>query len=166
MPAHHPTIHVRDATPADAAAIAEFNRRLAWETEGKRLDAQVLARGVRLALDKPDMCRYFLAEIDHQIVGQTMLTYEWSDWRAGVFWWIQSVYVVAEQRGRGVFRALFEHVQTLARSTPDVCGLRLYVEHENTAAQATYRRLGMAPSGHFLFELDWSSVGSASTAAD
>lgn len=160
------TIHIRDATPADAAIIAEFNRRLAWESESKRLDAEVLARGVRLALEKLEMCRYFLAEVAGQVVGQTMLTYEWSDWRAGVFWWIQSVYVVAEQRGQGVFRALFEHVRALARSTPEVCGLRLYVEHQNAAAQATYRRLGMTPSGHFLYELDWSGVGSASTTAD
>lgn len=166
MATEQPIIHVRDATPADAAIIAEFNRRLAWESEGKRLDAEVLARGVRLALEKPEMCRYILAEVDRQVVGQTMLTYEWSDWRAGVFWWIQSVFVVAEQRGQGVFRALFEHVQNLARSTPEVCGLRLYVEHQNAAAQATYQRLGMTPSGHFLYELDWSAVGSASTTAD
>ena len=166
MPTNEPTLHVRDATPADAAIIAEFNRLLAWESEGKRLDADVLARGVRLALEKPEFCRYFLAELGGEIVGQTMLTYEWSDWRAGVFWWIQSVYVISEQRGRGVFRALFEHVHHLARSSPDVCGLRLYVEHENAAALATYRRLGMSPTGHLLYELDWSGVGSASTAAN
>ncbi len=161
-----PKLHIRDATPADAALIAEFNRRLAWETESKRLDAEVLARGVQLALEKPDCCRYFLAESGGQVVGQTMLTYEWSDWRAGRFWWIQSVYVVAEQRGRGVFRALFEHVRGLARSTPDVCGLRLYVEHQNAAAQTTYRRLGMSPSGHLLYEFDWSGAATTSTAAE
>lgn len=163
MATDNPTIRIRDAMPSDAAIVAEFNRRLAWETEGKRLDAEVLARGVRLALEKPEYCRYFLAETGGQIVGQTMLTYEWSDWRAGMFWWIQSVYVVAEQRGRGVFRALFEHVQHLAQATPEVCGLRLYVEHQNTAAKSTYSRLGMAASGHLLYELDWSAVGSPST---
>lgn len=165
MTTERPTLHVRDAMPADAAFVAEFNRRLAWETEGKRLDAEVLARGVQVALEKPEYCRYFLAEVGGEIVGQTMLTYEWSDWRSGMFWWIQSVYVVAEQRGRGVFRALFEHVQRLAKATPEVCGLRLYVEHQNTAAQTTYSRLGMAPSGHLLYELDWSGVGSPSTGA-
>lgn len=150
------SIHIRDAVPADATTIADFNCRLAWESEGKRLDSAVIARGVRLALDSPELCRYFLAQIDGQDIGQTMLTYELSDWRAGVFWWIQSVYVVAEHRQRGVFRALFQHIHELAKSTPVVCGLRLYVEEHNAAALATYGRLGLAPSGHLLYEIDWS----------
>jgi GNAT superfamily N-acetyltransferase len=155
------TIIVRDATPLDAATIGDFNGRLAWESEGKRLDPGVIDRGVRMALERPELCRYFLAEIDGRVVGQTMLTYEFSDWRAGVFWWIQSVYVVPEARQRGVFRALFRHIEDLARATPEVCGLRLYVEQHNAAALATYQRLGMSPSGHLLYELDWSgTIGS------
>ena len=149
-------ICIRDAAPCDAAIIADFNSRLAWESEGKKLEPAVIDRGVRLALGKPEMCRYFLAEIDGQVVGQTMITYEWSDWRAGVFWWIQSVYVLAEHRQQGVFRRLFEHIRELGRSTPEVCGLRLYVEEHNSVALATYRRAGMAPSGHLLYEVDWS----------
>ncbi|HEV3004213.1 MAG TPA: GNAT family N-acetyltransferase [Pirellulales bacterium] len=151
-------IQIRDATPADAQTITEFNRLLALESEHKRLDPEVLARGVRLALTRPELCRYFLAEVEGRIVGQTMLTYEWSDWRAGVFWWIQSVYVVPGSRGRSVFRALFQHIETLAKSTPEVCGLRLYVEQHNAPAIATYGRLGMTPSGHWLYELDWSGA--------
>ena len=149
---------IRDATAADAATIAEFNRLLALESEQKTLDRPTLERGVRRALARPELCRYFLAESAGRIVGQTMLTYEWSDWRAGVFWWIQSVYVVAEHRGRGVFRALFEHIENLARSTPEVCGLRLYVEEHNAPAIATYRRMGLSPSGHLLYEWDWSGA--------
>jgi GNAT superfamily N-acetyltransferase len=149
-------VHIRNATPVDCATIVEFNRRLALESENKQLDVATLERGVARALVSPEYCRYFVAETSGQIVGQTMLTYEWSDWRNGVFWWIQSVYVVAPQRGQGVFRALFEHIESLARQTPEVCGLRLYVEEHNRAALATYERLGLRPSGHRLYECDWS----------
>jgi len=151
-------IHIRDALPGDAAVIADFNGRLAWASEAKRLDPAVIGRGVQLALEKPELCRYFLAEVEGRIAGQTMITYEWSDWRAGVFWWIQSVYVVAEYRQRGVFRALFQHIRELAKSTPEVCGLRLYVEAHNAPALATYRRLGMTPTGHLLYEIDWTEA--------
>jgi GNAT superfamily N-acetyltransferase len=149
-------LRIRDAEPGDAAIIVDFNVRLAWESEGKRLVPAVIDRGVRLALAKPEMCRYFLAAIDGEVVGQTMITYEWSDWRAGVRWWIQSVYVTAEHRRQGVFRALFEHIRERARNTPEVCGLRLYVEQHNAQALATYGRMGMVPSGHLLYEMDWS----------
>ena len=151
-------LRIRDAAPDDAPTIAEFNRLLALESEQKTLDPATLERGVRQALVRRELCRYFLAECGGRIVGQTMLTYEFSDWRSGVFWWIQSVYVVADYRGRGAFRALFEHIEALARATPEVCGLRLYVEEHNSPAIATYRRLGMAPSGHLLYERDWSGA--------
>jgi GNAT superfamily N-acetyltransferase len=151
-------LRVRDATLTDAETIAEFNLFLARESEDKHLDPRVLAKGVRLALERPELCRYFLAETNGRVVGQTMLTYEWSDWRAGVFWWIQSVYVVPDCRGQGVFRALFRHIETLAKKTSEVCGLRLYVERHNVPAIATYERMGMTPSGHWLYELDWSGA--------
>lgn len=152
------SLRIRDAQASDAELIADFNVRLAWESEGKRLDPEVIMRGVRFALEKPEMCRYFLAEIDGQAVGQTMITYELTDWRAGVLWWIQSVYVVEPFRRRGVFRALFEHIHELARNTPDVRGLRLYVEEHNAKALATYRGVGMTATGHLLYELDWSGA--------
>jgi GNAT superfamily N-acetyltransferase len=143
---------LRCATPADAAVIIEYNRRLAEETEGKRLDPQVLAAGVAACLADPDKALYFLAEEDGTVLGQMMITREWSDWRNGWMWWIQSVYVRAEARRRGVFRTLYRHVAELARSRPDVIGLRLYVEQENHAAQQTYSRLGMDRTGYLVFE--------------
>jgi GNAT superfamily N-acetyltransferase len=144
---------IRRAGPADAATVVEFNQRLARETEGKTLDPAVLTAGVAAALADPDQKGpYFLAVEGDVPVGQLGLTFEWSDWRNGWFWWIQSVYVVREARGRGVFRALYEHVAEMARRDPSVAGLRLYVERDNHPAQQTYRRLGMEALSYLLFE--------------
>lgn len=128
---------------------------MARETEDKELDAALVRQGVLAVLNRPELGRYLIAEQDGNVVGQLMLTYEWSDWRNGAFWWIQSVYVRPDQRRNGVFRALYQHVEQLARVTPGVCGLRLYVEAHNERAIATYRDLGMQPSGHTVFEADW-----------
>ncbi len=135
---------VRPATPADVPVIAEYNRRLARETEAKELDLATLTAGILAALADPGRKGpYYLACDGDDVVGQTQVTYEWSDWRNGWFWWIQGVYVRADARGRGVFRTLYEHVRREARAAGDVIGLRLYVERDNRAAQATYTRLGM-----------------------
>jgi GNAT superfamily N-acetyltransferase len=144
---------IRRAGPTDAATVIDFNQRLARETEGKTLDPAVLAAGVAASLADPEVKGpYFLAVEGDAVLGQVGVTFEWSDWRNGWFWWLQSVYVVPEARGRGVFRALYEHVAGLARRDPQVTGLRLYVERDNRAAQQTYRRLGMEASAYLLFE--------------
>jgi GNAT superfamily N-acetyltransferase len=142
----------RRAVPSDAPIIVEFNRLLALESEGKTLDPAVLGRGVAAGLADPRKSIYFVAEEDGVPIGQIMFTTEWSDWRNGWFWWIQSVYVRQESRRRGVFRALFEHVQQAARTDPEVIGLRLYVERENHVAQETYRSMGMTEAGYVVFE--------------
>jgi len=98
---------------------------------------------------------YFLAESNSVVVGQLMVTHEWSDWRNGVFWWIQSVYVEKDARGTGVFKALFDHIHALAKSSADVCGLRLYVEKKNTRAKQTYERLAMHSSHYEMYEMDF-----------
>ena len=143
---------IRHATPADAAVVVEFNRRLALESEGKTLDLAVLTAGVTAGLADAARGRYFLAEADGEVVGQMMITFEWSDWRNGWFWWIQSVYVRADARRRGVFRRLYEHVRQLASQSPDVIGLRLYVERDNHPAQQTYAQLGMETTGYLVLE--------------
>jgi ribosomal protein S18 acetylase RimI-like enzyme len=142
----------RPATPADAAVLAEFNRLLAWESEHKALDGAVLAAGVAAVLADPARGRYFVAEDGGAVVGQLLITTEWSDWRNGWFWWIQSVYVREDYRRRGVFRALYDHVAGEARRRGDVVGLRLYVEKDNRRAQATYDRLGLAGTGYLVLE--------------
>jgi ribosomal protein S18 acetylase RimI-like enzyme len=143
---------IRRAGLADAHRVVEFNRRLAEESEGKTLDLTLLAAGVAQVLADPQKGLYFLASEADQVVGQMMITFEWSDWRNGWFWWIQSVYVIAEARRRGVFRALFEHISEAARQDQSVIGLRLYVDQENHIAQETYRRMGMMETEYFVLE--------------
>src|SRR5438105_2310221 len=113
---------LRRATLADAPVIAEYNQRLAHETEGRSLDPPVIAAGVRAVLSDPERGRYFVAERDGAVVGQLMITTEWSDWRNGWIWWIQSVYVRMDARRQGVFRALYEHALAAARGEPQVVG--------------------------------------------
>jgi len=146
------TLSIRQATPADAATIVEFNRRMALETEDKVLDPQVLAAGVAAALADPHKAVYFVAEEDRHILGQVSVTFEWSDWRNGWLWWFQSVYVRPEARRRGVFKALYEYVYTAACADPQVIGLRLYVEKENHSAQQTYLRLGMEWTPYLMLQ--------------
>lgn len=152
MPCAASSLIVRPATPSDAEVLIEFNCRLAAETEQKHLDRATVSRGVQRALADPAKARYFVACREGRPVGQVMHTWEWSDWRNGYFWWLQSVYVDPPHRGRGVFRALFEHLRALAEADPEVIGLRLYVEQENVAAQRVYARLGMNPTGYLVLE--------------
>jgi len=158
MPASTAELSIRSANLDDLPTIVDFNCRLAWETEHKRLEPDTIRRGVQRALTQPQMCRYFVAESAGQVVGQAMVTFELTDWRDGVLWWFQSVYVAEPSRGQGVFRALFDHILSLAQADPDVRGLRLYVERENARAQRVYERLAMRPSGHVVYERDWSGL--------
>lgn len=150
-------ISIRDATPRDIDRIVDFNARLADETEGKQLELDVLRRGVERALADSMKARYWLADRDGEVAGQIMVTWEWSDWRDGFFWWIQSVYVHPSHRERGVFKSLYQHVKDLSAKESNVCGLRLYVEKENQRAQEVYRRAGMAAAHYEVFEVLTSS---------
>jgi GNAT superfamily N-acetyltransferase len=145
-------ISIRPADPADAPVIVEFNRLLALETEGKVLDIATLSRGVAACLADPMKGLYYLAETKGEAIGQIGLTYEFSDWRDGWFWWIQSVYVAKEFRRQGVFRRLYDHVHQAARSDATAVGLRLYVERSNHIAKQTYLRLGMRESEYELLD--------------
>jgi GNAT superfamily N-acetyltransferase len=145
-------MRIRDATPADLSFIAAANAALASETEGLALDPALVNPGVKAVLDDPGLGRYYVAEINGQVVGQLMTTYEWSDWRNGVFLWIQSVYVLPAHRGDGVFRALFDHLAGLASRDSRICGIRLYVDRANERAQQVYEKLGMHRSNYGVME--------------
>ena len=146
-------IIVREGRPGDLEAIVAFNRAMAMETEHKTLDPAIVTSGVRRALQDPGKGRYLLAVATDRVVGQLMFTLEWSDWRDGWLWWIQSVYVDPEWRGRGIFSCLYRHLEEAASKADDVRGLRLYVESENERAQQVYRALGMRPAGYLVLEM-------------
>lgn len=148
-----PIIEVRQSTSADGEIIADFNIALCQETEGRELDRATVLEGVRRFVAEPSRGRYFVATIDGEVVGQTAHTFEWSDWRNGEIWWIQSVYVHPLHRSNGVFRALFTHIKQLAEADADCCGIRLYMERDNDSARGSYQRIGFSETGYEVFEL-------------
>jgi GNAT superfamily N-acetyltransferase len=145
-------VSVRSAGSGDASLLIEFNLAMAMESEDKGLDRATLAAGVEHLIEHPLDGFYLVAELAGVPAGSLMVTYEWSDWRAGRFWWIQSVYVKPEYRRKGVYSALHQSVRERALSAPDTCGIRLYVERENAGAQATYASLGMSETAYRLYE--------------
>lgn len=145
-------MNIRQATIDDAAAIAEFNIKMANETEDMDLIPEVINAGVRNMIESPQLGFYLVADEDSIIQASLMVTTEWSDWRNGLFWWIQSVYVEPNFRRTGLYRKLYEKVKSLADGESNVCGFRLYVEHENITAQKTYRSLGMAQTDYQMYE--------------
>lgn len=146
------SIRIRPAAAGDADTIIEFAAAMALETERKVLLRAVIGKGVHHLLTHPGMGFYVMAECDGRIAGSLMVTTEWSDWRNGNFWWVQSVYVRPEFRRRGVYRQLYAYLQERAADDPTVCGFRLYVERDNARAQATYRAAGMEQTHYLLYE--------------
>jgi GNAT superfamily N-acetyltransferase len=148
-------ITIRRARPQDAEIIAKNNTAMAKETEDKHLDQKTLKTGVEEALNNPQRGFYLLAEKSGRVVGQTLITFEWSDWRNADFWWIQSVYVDPDERKSGVFKTIYLHVLKDAEADPKVCGLRLYVHRDNRKAQSVYLSLGMDHAQYEMFEVDF-----------
>jgi len=149
------SIEIRPARQEDVRRIVLFNQAMARETEGRELDRSTLTRGVEALLKDPSKGRYHVAIRGDEIVGQVMVTTEWSDWRNGAVWWLQSVYVSKRYRREGIYRRLHEHVRNAALEEKAI-GIRLYVERDNVGAQATYRSLGMEESQYLLFEDMWA----------
>ncbi len=150
------TFTIRDASLDDADFIVESNIRLAVDSDDHVPNRDLLGKGVRAALSKPDMARYFIAEADGRRIATTMITYELTDWRNGVIWWLQSVFVEPEFRGQGVFQKIYQHIKTQAKANPDVKALRLYMLSSNARARRSYEHAGMVDSGYVVLEDDWS----------
>lgn len=150
-------LHIRAAAPGDAPAIVDFQLRMARETEELELDLATVTRGVAAVFADPGKGAYWVAERDGRAVASLLTTFEWSDWRDGVVLWIQSVYVIPEERGRGAYRALYEHLKRRVEESPELKGIRLYVDKRNAAAQAVYQKLGMTREHYELFE--WMKQG-------
>jgi len=151
------SIDIRDAVIDDASTIVDFQIRMARETENLELDRAICSAGVRAVFADPARGRYLVAEETREasarhIIGSLMITSEWSDWRNGAVWWIQSVYVIPTARGQGVYRRMYEHIRQQVLASDNVRGLRLYVDLRNDAAQQVYRRLGMNGDHYTLFE--------------
>ena len=145
------SINIRKAHKNDLAILVNNNQALAQETEALELNKDVLRDGIKQALKRKE-CHYFVAVMAGKVVGQTMITYEWSDWRNGIIWWVQSVYVHPNYRKQGVFRSLFLHIENLARNHPKVKAIRLYVMSSNNIGKLTYQSLGMNDLGYIVFE--------------
>jgi len=143
---------IRAGTLADVETIADFNEAMAVETEDKSLDGETLRAGVRSMMEAPDRGFYLVAEREGRVVGSLMITTEWSDWRNGAFWWVQSVYVRPDARRQGIYSELYAEVKRRAASADDVCGIRLYVEKDNAPARATYETLGMTETAYRMYE--------------
>ena len=145
-------VRYREGVPSDANDIIDFQIAMARETEDFDLQRDITTRGVHAVFADLSLGRYFVAEADGRVVASLMITYEWSDWRNGVVWWIQSVYVVPDFRRRGVYAGLYQHVKTMVESEPSIRGIRLYVDDRNTSAQEVYTRLGMNGEHYKVYE--------------
>jgi GNAT superfamily N-acetyltransferase len=143
---------IRLAQSTDIEALVKFNQAMALETEGKQLDADVLNLGVNAVLTDPAKGFYVVVESEGLLAGGLMVTYEWSDWRNAWFWWIQSVYIRPEARGKSIYSRMYDFVKERAAAAGDVCGFRLYVETDNSHAQRVYERVGMHSSHYLMFE--------------
>src|ERR1700686_1089445 len=142
----------RYAVPADHSAIVDFQIAMALETESVTLDRPTCAKGVTAVFDDSARGRYFVAEEHGRVAGSLLITYEWSDWRNGNVWWIQSVYIIPDLRGRGIYAGLYRHVRAIVEADPSLRGIRLYVDRRNTPAQQVYTKLGMNGEHYQVFE--------------
>lgn len=142
---------IRQAQSQDLATLVRFNQALVEEARGRKLEPQILTKGVEAVLNDPHRGFYTVVQVAGIVVAAALVTFEWSDFRNAWFWWLQDVYVEPSYRRQGIFRLLYQHLKTQAQAAK-VCGLRLYVYKGNTKAQEVYARLGMVESDSLMFE--------------
>lgn len=145
--------HLRNALLPDLAVLADHNQAMAEETEGRKLDRKTIEAGLNAVLSDPHKGFYLIAEEDGNTVGNLMITFEWSDWRNGMMWWFQSVYIRPEHRKKGLFRQMYQHILDVAR-TKNIREVRLYVDKDNVEAQKVYESLGMIQSHYLMYEIE------------
>ena len=145
-------VEIRKARLSDSKRIVELQLRMAWETEGLELDRNVLSKGVRGVFQEPARGTYWVAEENSKILGVLLAIPEWSDWRNGTVLWIHSLYVVPEARGQGVFKKLYLNLKEQVEQSPELVGLRLYVDKQNESAQKVYEKLDMNKHHYELYE--------------
>jgi ribosomal protein S18 acetylase RimI-like enzyme len=150
------TIQIREATEKDIPTLIDFQLKMALETENITLDIATLSQGVQKLFKDSAKGRYYVAEEGEDVIGCLMTTYEWSDWRCGNILWIQSVYIAAAHRGKGVYKKMYEHIQKIVMYDPDYRGIRLYVDKTNQQAQRVYTKLGMNGEHYQVYE--WMKV--------
>jgi len=143
---------IREATHSDIPSIIDFQLKMALETENLTLAIATLTQGVHKLFKDPTKGRYYVAEENKQVVGCLMTTYEWSDWRCGTVLWIQSVYIDANYRGKGVYKKLYDHIQQMVLADLELRGIRLYVEKTNQTAQSVYEKLDMNGEHYQMYE--------------
>jgi ribosomal protein S18 acetylase RimI-like enzyme len=151
-------IVIRKAELKDVTTIADFNVKIAEESEGKSLDRENVRKGVKAVITDCHKGFYLVAEKSCgiiELVGQLLITFEWSDWRNGCFWWVQSVYVPKKYRNQRIFSQLFRYIIELAKRSGDVSGMRLYVEKHNEAAKRIYEALGMKKTSYDIYEVEF-----------
>jgi len=145
-------VKIRQALPSDLPVIASFQLKMAMETEDLKLDFNTVLKGVEAVFYDDSKGKYYVAEVDNNVVACLLTTYEWSDWRNGTIIWIQSLYVEKEYRKKGIFKAMYNHIKEIVSTTDNFKGIRLYVDKSNSLACKVYKSIGMNDQHYLLFE--------------
>ena len=145
-------MEIRKAKPSELATLVSFQQKMAQETENLELNQDILNKGVKAVFDDQNKGIYYVAVENNEVIASLMITFEWSDWRNGQVYWIQSVYVLPAHRGKGVYKQMYLHLKKVVDETPGILGLRLYVEKDNLNAQKVYSKLGMDGEHYKMFE--------------